>query len=86
MRVSLTVWQPHAHNPLVCSCPTLHLCADGMPCYTAAEEVVLVELASGQVQHAPTARVVLEQIAPQARLTVLQAEWAPEAAADSKAS
>lgn len=53
-----------------------------MPCYTAAQEVVLVELAGGQVQHAPSARVALEQIAPQARLTVLHAEWAsPEAAA-----
>jgi cytidine deaminase len=48
-----------------------------MPCYTAAEEVVLVELAEGQVQHAPTTRVILEQIAPQARLTVLPAEWVP---------
>lgn len=60
-----------------------------MPCYTAAAEVVLVELAGGQVQHAPTARVVLEQIAPQAKLTVLQAEWAedsPEAAAAAAAS
>ena len=54
-----------------------------MPCYTAAEEVVVVELASGQVQHAPTARVILEQIAPQARLTVLQAEWAAEGGAAS---
>ncbi|PSC68243.1 cytidine deaminase 1 [Micractinium conductrix] len=49
---------------------------DGMPCYTEATEVVLVELAGGAVQHAPTTRVILEQIAPQARLTVLQAEWA----------
>ena len=50
--------------------------ADGMPCYTSVLEVVLVELAGGAVQHAPTTRVVLEQIAPQARLTVLQAhEW-----------
>lgn len=65
-----------------CHSPASSHPADGMPCYTAAEEVVLVELASGQVQHAPTARVVLEQIAPQAKLTVLQAEWAPEAAAD----
>lgn len=56
--------------------------ADGMPCYTAAAEVVLVELAGGAVQHAPTTRVILEQIAPQARLTVLQAEWAsPEGGA-----
>ena len=39
-------------------------------------QVVLVELAGGAVQHAPTTRVILEQIAPQARLTVLQAEWA----------
>lgn len=46
---------------------------------------MLVELASGQVQHAPTARVVLEQIAPQARLTVLQAEWAADAAMDGAA-
>ena len=46
---------------------------------------MLVELASGQVQHAPTARVVLEQIAPQARLTVLQAEWAADAATDGGA-
>ena len=53
--------------------------ADGMPCYTAASEVVLVELGAGQVQHAPTTRVILEQIAPQARLTVLHAEWAASA-------
>lgn len=51
--------------------------ADGMPCYTAAHEVVLVELADGAVQHALTTRVALEQIAPQAKLTVLQAEWVP---------
>lgn len=61
-------------------CPCNHP-ADGMPCYTAASEVVLVELAGGAVQHAPTARVVLEQIAPQARLTVLHAEWMSEEAA-----
>lgn len=53
-----------------------------MPCYTAAAEVVLVELAGGAVQHAANTRTVLEQIAPQARLTVLQAEWAaPEGGA-----
>jgi cytidine deaminase len=49
-----------------------------MPCYTAAARVVLVELAGGQVQHAHTTRVALQQIAPQARLTVLQAEWATD--------
>lgn len=40
-----------------------------------------MELAAGQVQHAPTTRVALGEIAPQARLTVLQAEWADEAGA-----
>ncbi len=53
--------------------------ADGMPSYTAAREVVLVELAAGAVQHALTTRVALQQIAPQAKLTVLQAEWIPGA-------
>jgi hypothetical protein len=38
-------------------------------------EVVLVELAGGLVEHAPTTRVVLEQIAPRARLTVVHVEW-----------
>lgn len=76
-----------AYNPSMPPLQTAIIDAviDGMPCYTAAEEVVLVELASGQVQHAPTARVVLEQIAPQARLTVLQAEWAADAAMDGAA-
>ena len=50
-----------------------------MPCYTAVQEVVLVELEGGQVQHAHTTRIILEQIAPQARLTVLQAQWAAAA-------
>jgi hypothetical protein len=50
-----------------------------MPCYTAVLEVVLVELAEGRVHHEATTRVILEQIAPQARLMVLQAEWAPGA-------
>ncbi len=54
-----------------------------MPCYTAAAEVVLVELADGAVPHAPTVRVVLEQIAPQARLTVLHAEWSSAEAASA---
>ena len=38
-------------------------------------EVVLVELAGGLVEHAPTTRVVLEQIAPRAHLTVVHVEW-----------
>ena len=49
------------------------------PC-AQLSEVVLVELAGGAVRHAPTARVMLEQVAPAARLTVLEAEWAPDAA------
>lgn len=38
-------------------------------------EVVLVELENAPVQHAPSVRVALEQIAPGAQLTVLPAEW-----------
>lgn len=47
---------------------------DGMPSYTKVSEVVLVELENGPVQHAPTTRVALEQIAPGATLTVLLAK------------
>ncbi|KAL4430922.1 hypothetical protein ABPG75_006178 [Micractinium tetrahymenae] len=70
-----------AYNPSLPPLQTAIVVAviDGMPCYTAAHEVVLVELATGAVQHALTTRVALEQIAPQARLTVLQAEWVPGA-------
>lgn len=66
-----------AYNPSMPPLQTAIIDAviDGMPCYTGVREVVLVELAGGPVQHAPTARVILEQIAPGARLTVLQAEW-----------
>ncbi|KAK9838759.1 hypothetical protein WJX74_002807 [Apatococcus lobatus] len=46
---------------------------DSMPCYTHVNEVVLVELEGGAVQHELTARVVLAQIAPEATLTVLPA-------------
>lgn len=38
-------------------------------------EVVLVELEGAAVQHAPTMSVILERIAPAARLTVLHAQW-----------
>lgn len=47
----------------------------GVPSYSGVEEVVVVELADGPVAHAPTVRVILEHIAPGARLTVLEAEW-----------
>lgn len=67
---------PDDHHPAPRSPPVV---ADGMPSYTAAREVVLVELAAGAVQHALTTRVALQQIAPQAKLTVLQAEWIPGA-------
>ena len=58
--------------------PPPHTCPCRPPAaYTELGEVVLVELAGGAVRHAHTAHVVLEQIAPKARLTVLEAEWAP---------
>ncbi|KAL4426361.1 hypothetical protein ABPG77_004655 [Micractinium sp. CCAP 211/92] len=70
-----------AYNPSLPPLQTAIIDAviDGMPSYTAAREVVLVELAAGAVQHALTTRVALQQIAPQAKLTVLQAEWIPGA-------
>ena len=66
-----------AYNPSIPPLQTAIIDAviDGMPCYTGIDDVVLVELRGGPVQHAPTTRVILEQIAPGARLTVLQAEW-----------
>lgn len=66
-----------AYNPSLPPLQTAIIDAvlDGMPCYTGVKHVVLVELEGGPVQHAPTARVVLEQIAPRAELTVLQAQW-----------
>ncbi|EFN60089.1 hypothetical protein CHLNCDRAFT_18754, partial [Chlorella variabilis] len=66
-----------AYNPSLPPLQTAIVAAviDGMP-YTAVDEVVLVELADGQVQHARTTRVALKKIAPHARLTVLPAEWA----------
>ncbi len=73
MPAALRCGYEKAHHTESLLPPPLSHHADGMPCYTAAEEVVLVELAEGQVQHAPTTRVILEQIAPQARLTVLPA-------------
>lgn len=48
---------------------------DGMSTYAVVRHVVLVELEKGHVQHAGTVRVVLEQIAPAAHLTVLHANW-----------
>ena len=38
------------------------------------QEVVLVELKDAHVQHAANTRIVLDQIAPSALLTVLAAE------------
>jgi cytidine deaminase len=51
---------------------------DRMPSYTRVSEVVLVELERGPVQHAPTTKVILEQIAPGAVLTVLTAKWSDD--------
>jgi cytidine deaminase len=51
---------------------------DRMPSYTRVREVVLVELERGPVQHAPTTKVILEQIAPGAVLTVLTAKWSDD--------
>ncbi|KAK9805228.1 hypothetical protein WJX72_007282 [[Myrmecia] bisecta] len=48
---------------------------DGMPCYTAVLEVVLVELRGVLVEHALTTKVFLGQIAPDAKLTILHAQW-----------
>eukprot|EP00887_Chlorella_sp_A99_P005443 scaffold1.g5443.t1 len=69
-----------AYNPSLPPLQTAIIDAviDGMPCYTQVREVVLVELSSGQVQHAPSLGVMLEHIAPGARLTVLEAEWRGE--------
>lgn len=69
-----------AYNPSMPPLQTAIIDAviDGMPCYTGVRDVVLVELEGGPVQHAPTAKVVLEQIAPEARLTVLKARWLAE--------
>lgn len=66
-----------AYNPSMPPLQTAIIDAviDGMPCYTGISDVVLVELRGGPVQHAPTTKVILEQIAPQARLMVLQADW-----------
>ena len=66
-----------AYNPSMPPLQTaiIDAVSDGMPCYTGIDDVVLVELRGGPVQHAPTTKVILEQIAPQARLTVLQADW-----------
>jgi cytidine deaminase len=49
---------------------------DGMPTYTTVRDVVLVELEGGHVQHAGATRAALEQIAPDARLTVFHVQWA----------
>ena len=38
------------------------------------QEVVLVEIRDAHVQHAANVRIILEQIAPSAILTVLSAE------------
>lgn len=66
-----------AYNPSIPPLQTAIIDAviDGMPCYTEVKDVVLVELRNGRVQHETTTRVILEQIAPEARLTVLHAEW-----------
>ena len=66
-----------AYNPSIPPLQTAIIDAviDGMPCYTEVKDVVLVELSHGRVQHETTTRVILEQIAPEARLTVLHAEW-----------
>jgi cytidine deaminase len=66
-----------AYNPSIPPLQTAIIDAviDGMPCYTEVKDVVLVELRHGRVQHETTTRVILEQIAPEARLTVLHAEW-----------
>lgn len=68
-----------AYNPSMPPLQTAIIDAviDGMPCYTGVRDVVLVELSHGPVQHAQTTRVILEQIAPEARLVVLQAQWEP---------
>ena len=66
-----------AYNPSMPPLQTAIIDAviDGMPCYTGVKDVVLVELHGGPVQHAPTAKIVLEQIAPGAKLLVLEAHW-----------
>ena len=67
-----------AYNPSMPPLQTAIIDAviDGMPCYTEVRQVVLVELRGGPVQHENTTRVMLEQIAPEAELIVLHAEWA----------
>ncbi|DBB08789.1 hypothetical protein WJX82_003795 [Trebouxia sp. C0006] len=47
---------------------------DGIAYYTEVQEVVLVEVKDAHVQHAANVRIILEQIAPSALLTVLLAE------------
>lgn len=45
-----------------------------MACALQVQEVVLVEVKDAHVQHAATVRIILEQIAPSALLTVLTAD------------
>lgn len=47
---------------------------DGMPCYSEVEAAVLVEVASGAVQHRSAMAVQLNAIAPQAQLYTLTVE------------
>ncbi|KAL3132799.1 hypothetical protein ABBQ38_006726 [Trebouxia sp. C0009 RCD-2024] len=47
---------------------------DGIAYYTEVQEVVLVEIRDAHVQHAANVRIILEQIAPSALLTVLLVE------------
>lgn len=46
------------------------------------QEVVLVEVKGAHVQHAPNVRIILEQIAPSALLTVLAADLSSAAPHD----
>ncbi len=43
-------------------------------CVFQVQEVVLVEVKDAHVQHAANVRIILEQIAPSALLTILSAE------------
>ena len=69
-----------AYNPSLPPLQTAIIDAiiDGMPTYAIVRHVVLVEVENAPVQHAGTVRVVLEQIAPEAELQVLYAQWAAE--------
>ena len=48
-------------------------------CGVQVQEVVLVEVKDAHVQHAANVRIILEQIAPSALLTVLTADLTTDA-------